>query len=374
MAKRKRRTAKPAPKPAESEHRRFSRNAGIWLATLSTVVGVATGMFTLRDQVFPREAGTAVAVSVPEYQQDVGEVCEAVNDNDRARARGDKRIEQQLGRTEDIIPQRNALLDGVRRTAARSGDALASLAAIEAPPQLVAVHRTTEAAWNRNLARLREYALRLDGAGIRRDVAAAIEHLSTMRPALGRDGDRVRAGLKRLGGANCDLAQPIVTKTFTLPVPPDKGNEGKDGTKDKAVEDEDGNDDSGANIPPSTATPPPSTVPGGTGDPPPVANGASGGATSGANTPPPITAPPGANTPPASGGGGGGGGGDGRRRRRRRRVAQPPGGTSSVTARPPSRTQRQEETRWSSSASPVTCCGRRRSCAPPTRWPTRRDG
>ena len=39
------------------------RRAKIWLATISTVVGVATGMFTPRDQVFPSEAGSTGAMS-----------------------------------------------------------------------------------------------------------------------------------------------------------------------------------------------------------------------------------------------------------------------------------------------------------------------
>ena len=274
---------KPAVKPSGGEHRRLSRHAGVWLATLSTVVGVATGMFTLRDQVFPREAGTAVAVSVPAYQQAIGGICDDVNANDRARARSDKTIKRQLQRAKTAISQRNALLDGVRQTTARSGHTLASLTALEPPPPLASTLRGTEAAWNRNLARLRDYAMKLDRAGQRRQLAAAIDHLTTLRPPLARDGDRVRSGLQRLGGANCDLKPPIVTATYTLP------------RQHKPV-----------NSPDAKTPPPTRDETTDANDPPPEANNA-------VTTPPatgnPTTPPPtgGATTPPPSGGGGGSG-------------------------------------------------------------------
>jgi hypothetical protein len=83
---------------------------------------------------------------------------------------------QHRGRRGDghVHPARNALLDGVRRTAARSGNTLASFTALEAPPTLAARHRTTRTTWERNLERLRAYALALDRAANRRQVLAAL--------------------------------------------------------------------------------------------------------------------------------------------------------------------------------------------------------
>jgi hypothetical protein len=184
------------------------RHARIWLATLSTVVGVATGMFTLRDQVFPAEAGSASAVSVPVYQQQVGKVCDKVNDNDRLRARQDGMVRIRLQRAQTTLVQRNALLDGVRSVAARSGAALASFSALAAPRPLATASHDAEAAWNRNLARLRGYAARLDSAGTRAELGAAIDHLAGLRPLLAADGVKVSSGLERLGG-------PAVT--YSLP-------------------------------------------------------------------------------------------------------------------------------------------------------------
>ena len=174
-------------------------------------------MFTLRDQVFPREAGTAAAVSVPTYQRDIGGVCDELNDNDSFQARDEKAIEKRLERAKTTIAQRNALVDGVRRTASRSAHALAAFNALEPPAALAAVRHDTEKAWNRHLARLRDYAMTLDRASTRAQLVAALNHLVTLRPAHARDSDKLRSGLERLGDASCDLEPHIVSRTFTLP-------------------------------------------------------------------------------------------------------------------------------------------------------------
>ena len=280
--------------------------AGVILATMATVVALATGMFDLRDRIFPSESDTAAATSVPAYQSEVGEVCDEVNVNDRRRARDDKAIRRELRRADTTLEQRNALLDGVRRASARSGHALATFAGLATPDEMVVVHGDTETVWNRNLARLREYARELDQAGTRRRMLAAVGHLADQRPALARDGDRIRTGLERLGADSCDLETPIVTKTYTVP-PLDRGE----------AED----------VPAQSATTPDSQTPVGEDAAPPPASGGTGGA----NTPPsldgaapgagipsqpaPTTpgsgAPPSTNVPPPTGGGGADGGGPG---------------------------------------------------------------
>jgi hypothetical protein len=218
MAKSRRPTRKPAPQ-AREEPKEHRRQAAIWLATLSTVVGIATGMFTLRDQVFPRESGSAQAgsTSTSAFQQQVGGVCDEINADDRRRARQIKTIHKQLKRAKTTTAQRNALLDGQRQTIARSSHALASFAALEPPKDLRATDRAVKAAWNRNLTRLQSYAERLDRAGTRPELAAAVRYLATLRTPLVRDGVELMSGLQRLGGANCDLRTPINTRTFPLP-------------------------------------------------------------------------------------------------------------------------------------------------------------
>jgi hypothetical protein len=174
-------------------------------------------MFTLRDQVFPREAGTARAVSAPAYEHEVGRVCDEVNANDRRRVREDRTIKRTLRRARTTMAQRNALLDGVRRAAARSGHTFSTFAALEPPRAYMATQRDTKAAWTRNLGRQRAYAEALDRAADRRELRRAIDLLSRLRAPLARDGDLVRTGLRRLGAENCDLEPPIVPRTFTLP-------------------------------------------------------------------------------------------------------------------------------------------------------------
>ena len=215
MAKSRRRPRRPPPPPEErKEHR---RNATIWLATLSTVVGIATGMFSLRDQVFPRESGSAQAVSTSAYQQQVGRVCDELNTDDSRRARELKTIRKQLRRAKTTTAQRNALLDGQRRTIARSSHALASFTSLETPKPLRSTGSETRAAWNRNLTRLQTYAERLDRVVTRAQLVSAIGYLSSLRTPLAQDGVKLMAGLGRLGGAHCDLRTPISTPTFPLP-------------------------------------------------------------------------------------------------------------------------------------------------------------
>ena len=92
--------------------RRRLSHPGVWLATLSTVVGIATGMFTLRDQVFPHESGTAQAA---DYQTSVGAVCLAINEGESARARDARDLARRLRRAGSIPAQRDVLLDSTNR-------------------------------------------------------------------------------------------------------------------------------------------------------------------------------------------------------------------------------------------------------------------
>lgn len=186
----------------------LSRQAGIWLATLSTVVGVATGMFTLRDQVFPREASTATAMSASVYQDGVGEVCEQLNTAERARARGDRALARRLRRAKTTIEQRNALLDAVRRESARAAYALAAFDALDPAKAVAAKHRFTKAAWDCNLDRVRAYRVRLDSASNRAQLNAATKGFTRERSALARDGVRITSGLQRLGEGNCRVGLP----------------------------------------------------------------------------------------------------------------------------------------------------------------------
>jgi hypothetical protein len=304
MPKTKRRPARQATPAPANKPKGLKHHPAVWLATLSTVVGVATGMFTLRDQVLPREAGTAVAVPMSVYEQRVGDICDETNDNDRARARADRTIRKQLKTAKTTTAQRNALLDGVRQTIARSGHALAAFTALETPKALAVTRDHTQAAWNRNLARLRDYALRLDRSATRSQLLATLDHLATMRPLLASDGVTLTSGLERLGRANCDLRPPIVTATFTLPPLPTHRHTHSPGHTTSANTPGGGasapNRDSGGGAAGSGSTSANTPGAGGGGSTSANTPGAGGGGSTSANT-------PGATGGGSSGGGGGGG-------------------------------------------------------------------
>jgi len=190
--------------------------AKVWLTTLSTLVAVATGAFTLRSQIFAEPAGSATA-SLAAYQQSVGQVCRDLNAADRARARDARRLAARLRHSRTTLAQRDALLDSTRKVLARSERELARFNGLDAPSEQKSLARTTAKAWNRGVARLRAYAQRLDAAASRAELLAAIHTLPAARTALDRDRVTRSVGLTKLASGRCILNAPIVTPTLTLP-------------------------------------------------------------------------------------------------------------------------------------------------------------
>ena len=220
MAARKPRSQPRRTRRSQRRTTSWSHRPAVWLATLSTVVGVATGMFTLRDQVFPGEGSTASAVNEGAYRAHVGRICDEVNESEEARRQDDRKLARSLKAARTTLAQRDALLDAARRSAARSSHALAELAGMQAPEATTAVHRATVARWRHNVDRVLAYIERLDRAANRKGLMVAVDRLSLERSALARDGQRVNEGLVRLGADNCDIDPPVVTKTISLPAAP----------------------------------------------------------------------------------------------------------------------------------------------------------
>ena len=234
MAKRTRnKKGASARPPADGRRQPLSGQAKIWLTTVSTVLAVATGMFTLRDEIFHHPG--VIALSPDAYHLQVGGVCNELNADDRRRVADWKTTKRRLERANTTIAQRNALLDGVHQTTARSDHALATFMALQTPKTLATAERETEAAWNRNLVRLRDYAQRLDRAGTRPQLFAAINYLSGLRSSLTRDGIKLTSGLDRLGGDSCNLRPPRVIPALTLPPLPNQQSGPGVGTTPSAV-------------------------------------------------------------------------------------------------------------------------------------------
>ncbi len=107
----------PRAPTARSEQRRqgaperLSRRAKIWLATLSTVVSVSTGMFSLRDEVFPQDRPVASATAESSYRTSVGKVCDKLSVIRKGRSAADRQFARRLRKARTTLHQRNAILD-----------------------------------------------------------------------------------------------------------------------------------------------------------------------------------------------------------------------------------------------------------------------
>lgn len=287
---------------------------GVWLATLSTVVGIATGMFTLRDQVLPQESGSAQA-ALADYQTSVGGICLLLNEGESARARDARDLARRLPRARSIPAQRDLLLDSTNRRIAQLVDEISKLSALAPPKGQAAEHRRIRAAWERNLERIRDYAHHLDGAGNRAQLVAALDVLYRDRVPLSRDGLSVRTGLSHLGGRHCHLDKPIVTRNVTVPRVPGRGGDGG-GSKDPPASSPSSAGGGSANPPggsgSGSAIPPDGSVSGSGSAIPPAGSG--GGSATPPDAAPPDAVPDGSTppagsgdgsaTPPVSGGGG----------------------------------------------------------------------
>ncbi|MGH2943616.1 MAG: hypothetical protein ACRDLN_12670 [Solirubrobacteraceae bacterium] len=192
---------------------------------MSTVVAVATGMFTLRDQIFPQEGPEAEA-SVSLYERSVGDVCDALNAAERARSRNERRLSKRLRRLRKSGDQRDALLDSQKEILARSEYVLAQFTGLEVPPVLMSRQRETVAAWERIVARLRGYVERLGTANDRPELVRAVRTLPALYTELAEFRVRRASGLSRLGRENCDLDRPISSPTISLPPTGEPANPG----------------------------------------------------------------------------------------------------------------------------------------------------
>lgn len=128
-----------------------------------------------------------------------------------------RRLSKRLKGARTTLAQRNALLDSAKDILARSEHRLAGFKGLDVPVDLAARERATAAAWDRMFTRWRAYVQRLGAVTSRRDLLSAVKTLPEMRTALGRDKVTRNSGLAKLGGSHCELDEPIVTPTVTLP-------------------------------------------------------------------------------------------------------------------------------------------------------------
>lgn len=192
---------------------------GVWLGTVSTVVAIATGMFSLRDQIFPSDAGTAAASSGV-YQTSVGQICMALNQSNGALGPNAANLARRLSKAGTPLAQRNAVLDSWNVVLNSSQYELGLFEGLDVPGALAAREHMTAAAWSRIVARLRGFTRRLDGVSDDATLMAAVLTLPAMGQANAADLVTRTAGLTDLGGGRCELDSPANVPTITLPLLP----------------------------------------------------------------------------------------------------------------------------------------------------------
>ena len=286
---------------------------GLWLTTLSTVLAVATGMFTLRDRIFPSDSGTAAA-SPAAFEESVAQICDALNAANAARPRETRALMAKLRASRTAVEARNALLDSWNHNLSVQQTQLSTLEGLDVPAGFRASFQTTTTAWALNVTRVRGFTQHLDAASSARDVVAAVRTLPALRTLLAGDAVTTDAGLRKLGGGRCQLQRPADVPVVTLPASlafgPSVNPPVTAGSKARAK----------APTHPKTATPAPAPV--ASAPPPPQSSGGATAVHVSPNAAPPQGAPIGPQVEPgaassggsssagagSSGGSGGGGG------------------------------------------------------------------
>jgi hypothetical protein len=164
------------------------------------------------------ESSVEAAAAEVSYAKDVGAVCDDMNAAQAARRRAALRLRERLDRAKTTIAQRNALIDDTQSTIDRFTRVFGAFRELGAPDRLLRLHRDTAGAWGDSLERLRRYRTLLAGGFTRARLVAILERFPRKSGlVIEAQGVDVRAGLERLGGAECDLAALKTVRVFTLP-------------------------------------------------------------------------------------------------------------------------------------------------------------
>jgi len=196
-------TPRPPPRAAK---RHIRWRPSVWLTTLSTVVAVATGMFTLRGQIFPSSGGSADA-SVSGYQVAVGNVCSGLLEADNVAASNDNAAYTQNGET--ALAQRNTEINLFNSALRSSESLLAQFEGLTVPRRLSALERSAAGAWNHIVTGQRAFVERLDAVHNEQALGTANGYFPALNDALDSD-DLARAiNLAKLNAGRCVLSSTL---------------------------------------------------------------------------------------------------------------------------------------------------------------------
>jgi len=221
-----------APKPHAGRGARPGKERRRWrpkfgLTALAAVVAIATGMFQLRDEIFPKDTGTAQA-SVTAYQAKVGAICAGVNHANTARVADIELLRTRLAAAKTVDAQRNAVLDSWTQVSDASQNLQAEFNGLNVPTTLATESRATTHQWNLIERQQRGFIRRLEAASDGKGLNAAVRTLPATDESLATEIEARDADLIKLGGSHCAFNDPIPTPTVTLPgvkhsvVPPNR--------------------------------------------------------------------------------------------------------------------------------------------------------
>jgi uncharacterized membrane protein YgcG len=176
-------------------------------------------MFSLRDQIFPSDAGTATA-SASVYETSVGEICMALNQANSALVQNADNLANRLAKARTPLAQRNAVLDSWTVVLSSSQYELGLFEGLDVPSAFDAREHVTAAAWNRIVARLRGFTRQLDDVSDDAALMAAVQTLPAIGEANATDVVMRTAGLTELGSGRCVLNPPANPPTITIPTLP----------------------------------------------------------------------------------------------------------------------------------------------------------
>ncbi len=213
--------------PDDREERRRLRPT-VWLATLSTVVATATGMFALRDYIFASDSpagrthlAAAQNDAAATYQAAVARTCGRLYRNDKDTAENFRRFQVRLAKFDSGYDERNALVDVVGSSADRSRKALSTFQALEVYPSMLAPSaRRVARAWRAKVRRLDAYTDDLRDAQSFGALVDAVSEYGDRRARDRADTAVMVKNLVKLNPQRCEPPDAITAPSVQLIGPP----------------------------------------------------------------------------------------------------------------------------------------------------------
>jgi len=177
---------------------------------------IALGAFDLRDKVGSVDANETAFVST-EYTRGVGNVCDEVEERQVIRSTEARALSRRLKHAEAFPRQRFLVLDFIQSDLDRADHTVATFAGLQPPNDLARKHEAVASRWRRNVGRLRAHRDGLEGARTRMAFVRVLARLD--RSVIETESQAIEGQLLRLGGPQCDIAQPPRVPRVSLPRP-----------------------------------------------------------------------------------------------------------------------------------------------------------